>query len=83
VVRLTPETDHRELIATIPDVFARQPQMKFASGAPVELDPAATADDVITLRPTADLTPGEYLVFKFVSGQPWLIEGYAFEVGTT
>jgi len=83
VVRLTPQTDHRELIATIPDVFARDPRMRFASGAPVELDPAITADDVITLRPTADLTPGEYLVFKIVSGQSWLIEGYAFEVGTT
>jgi hypothetical protein len=83
VVRLTPQTDHRELIATIPDVFAREPRMTFASGAPVALDPATTADDVVTLRPTADLAAGEYLVFKFVSGQPWLIEGYAFEVGTT
>jgi hypothetical protein len=83
VVRLMPQTDHRELIATIRDVFAREPRMKFASGAPVELESATTADDVVTLRPTADLTPGEYLVYKFVSGQPWLIEGYAFEVGTT
>lgn len=82
VVRLTAETDHRELIATIPDVFAREPRLTFASGAPVVLDPAATADDVVTLRPTADLSPGEYLVFKFVSGQSWLIEGYTFEVGT-
>jgi hypothetical protein len=83
VVRLTPQTDHRELIATIPDMFAREPRMMFPSGAPIALDPATTADDVITLRPTADLAPGEYLVFRFVSGQPWLIEGYAFEVGTT
>jgi hypothetical protein len=83
VVRLTPQTNRRELIATIRDVFARQPRMTFASGAPVELEPATTADDVITLRPTADLTPGEYLVFKFVPGQLWLIEGYAFEVGAT
>jgi hypothetical protein len=82
VVRLTPQTDHRELIATIPDVFAREPRITYASGAPVALDPAATADDVVTLRPMADLAPGEYLVFKFVSGQDWLIEGYAFEVGT-
>jgi hypothetical protein len=82
VVRLTPQTDHRELIATIPDVFARAPRLTFASGAAVALDPAATADDVVTLRPTADLAPGEYLVFKFASGQPWLIEGYTFEVGT-
>jgi len=80
VVRLTPQTDHRELIATIPDVFAREPRLTFASGAPVRLDPAAAADDVVTLRPTADLPPGEYLVFKTVSTQPWLIEGYAFEV---
>ncbi|MGA3188045.1 MAG: hypothetical protein ABSF22_13130 [Bryobacteraceae bacterium] len=83
VVRLVPQTDHRELIATIPDVFAREPRMRFASGAPTELDVAATADDVITLRPVADLTPGEYLIFKFVSGQLWLIEGYAFELGAT
>jgi hypothetical protein len=83
VVRLTPQTDRRELIATIPDVFAREPRMTFASGAPVELDPATTADDVVTLRPRADLAPGEYLVFKIVSGQPWLIEGYAFEVGAS
>jgi hypothetical protein len=83
VVRLTPQTDYRELIATIRDVFAREPRMKFASGAPVELDPATTADDVVTLRPRADLAPGEYLVFKFMPGHPWLIEGYAFEVGTT
>jgi len=83
MVRLTPETDHRELIATIPDVFAREPRMTFASGAPVKLEPANPADDVVTLRPTADLAPGEYLVFKFVSDQPWLIEGYAFEIGTT
>jgi hypothetical protein len=83
VVRLTPQTDRRELIATIRDVFAREPHLTFASGAPVELDPATTADDVVTLRPTADLTPGEYLVFKFVQGQLWLIEGYAFEVGAS
>jgi hypothetical protein len=83
VVRLTAQTDHRELFATIRDVFARQPRMTFTSGAPVELDPSVTADDVVTLRPTADLTPGEYLVIKFVPGQPWLIEGYAFEVGAT
>jgi len=83
VLRLTPQTDHRELIATIPDVLASRPRMTFASGAPLELDTDTTADDVVTLRPTADLTPGEYLVFKFVSGQPWLIEGYAFEVGAT
>jgi hypothetical protein len=83
VVRLTPRTDYRELIATIRDVFAREPRMTFASGAPVGLDPATTADDVVTLRPTADLTPGEYLVIKFVPGQPWLIEGYEFEVGAT
>ncbi len=82
VVRLTPQTDRRELVGTIRDVFARAPRMTFASGAPVDLDPAATADDVVTLRPTADLAPGEYLVFKFDSAQPWLIEGYAFEVGT-
>jgi hypothetical protein len=82
VVRLTPQTDYRELLATIPDVFAREPRLRFASGAPVALDPAATADDVVTLRPRADLAPGEYLVFKFVPGQAWLIEGYAFEVGT-
>ena len=82
VVRMTPQTDYRELIATIPDVFAREPRMTFASGAPVGLDPATTAEDVVTLRPTADLAPGEYLVFKLVSGQPWLIEGYTFEVGT-
>jgi hypothetical protein len=83
VVRLTPQTDRRELIATIRDVFAREPRMKFASGAPVDLDPANMADDVITLRPTADLAPGEYLVFRFAPGQPWVIEGYAFEVGVT
>jgi hypothetical protein len=82
VVRLTPQTDHRELITTVPDMFAREPRMTFASGAPIALDPAATADDVVTLRPTADLMPGEYLVYKFVSGQAWLIEGYTFEVGT-
>lgn len=82
VVRLTPQTDYRELVATIPDMFAREPRMTFASGPPVVLDPATAAGDVVTLRPAADLTPGEYLVFKFVSGQPWLIEGYTFEVGT-
>jgi hypothetical protein len=83
VVRLTPQSDQRELVATIPDVFSREPRMKFASGAPVEMDPAIAADDVVTLRPSADLTPGEYLVFRFAPGQPWVIEGYAFAVGTT
>ena len=82
VVRLTPQTDRRELTATISDVFAREPRLTFSSGAPVALDPATTADDVVTLRPTADLPPGEYLVFKFDSAQPWLLEGYTFEVGT-
>ena len=80
VVRLTPQTNDRELIATVPDVFARVPRLKPDLGAPVRVDAAKTADDVVTLRPTADLTPGEYLVFRFVSDQPWLIEGYAFEV---
>lgn len=83
VVRLTPQADHRELIATIPDVFANIPRLKFSSGAPVALDTAATADDVVTLRPIADLAPGEYLVFRFDSAQPWLIEGYTFEVEST
>jgi hypothetical protein len=83
VVRLTPQTNYRELIATIRDVFASELRLKYASGPPVALDPATTADDVITLRPTADLAPGEYLVFKLVPGQPWVIEGYAFEVGVT
>jgi hypothetical protein len=82
VVRLTPQTDRRELIGSIRNMYASVPRMTFASGEPVELDPATTADDVVTLRPTADLTPGEYLVFKFDSAQPWLIEGYAFEVGS-
>jgi hypothetical protein len=80
VVRLTPAPDHRELAATIQDVFSRDPRMKFASGTPAELDAATTAADVVTLRPTIDLAPGEYLIFKLVPGQPWLIEGYAFEV---
>jgi len=82
LVRLTTEQNDRELVATIPDALANPPRIRFASGAPVALDPATTADDVVTLRPTADLTPGEYIVFKFVSGQSWLIEGYAFEIGT-
>lgn len=73
VIRLAPVTDHRELIATIPDVFASEPRLMFASGAPVELDPTHPAGDVLTLHPRADLAPGEYLVFKFVSSQPWLI----------
>ncbi len=38
VLRLAPQVDHRELIATVPDVFASQPQMTFTSGAPVGLD---------------------------------------------
>jgi hypothetical protein len=83
IVRLSAQTDHRELVGTISDVFAREPRLIFASGAPVPVDPSATADDVVTLRPTADLAPGEYLIFRFVVDQPWLIEGYAFEVSTT
>ena len=83
VVRLTPEANQRELMATIPDVFAREPRMTFVSGAPVELSPNNAADDVVMLQPAADLTPGEYLVFRIVPGQSWLIEGYAFEVGAT
>jgi hypothetical protein len=83
VVRLTPQTDHRELIGTIPDMFASEPRMTFSSGPPVDVNLAPTADDVLTLRPAADLAPGEYLVFKFVSGQSWLLEGYTFEVGAT
>lgn len=83
VLRLTPQVDHRELTATVPDVFANQPRMTFTSGEPEALDLAAPADDVVTLRPTADLAPGEYMVFKFVSGQPWLIQGYAFEIRAT
>jgi hypothetical protein len=82
MVRLTPQTDDRELITTIPDVFATLPRIKFASGAPVGLESTLTAEDVVTLRPTADLTPGQYLVFRFVSDQTWVIEGYAFELGT-
>jgi hypothetical protein len=57
--------------------------MTFASGAPVELHSVTTAEDVVALQPIADLTPGSYLVFKLVPGQPWLLESYAFEVGTT
>jgi hypothetical protein len=83
VVRLMPQTDYRELIATIPDAFAREPRLNFSTGTPVQLDAATTADDVLTLRPMADLPPGEYLVFRFISGQPWVVEGYAFEVGAT
>lgn len=83
VVRLTQQKDDRELIGQIRDVFAMQPTMKFASGDPVALEPTMTADDVVTLRPAVDLTPGPYLVFKIVSGQSWLIEGYAFQIGTT
>jgi hypothetical protein len=81
VVRLTQDKDDRELITTIPDVLANRPRITFAAGPPVVVDATTTADDVVTLRPTADLTPGSYLVFKFASGQPWIIEGYAFEVG--
>jgi hypothetical protein len=83
VVRLTSQTADRELRATIPDVLASLPRIKFASGAPVQLEPSSTAEDVVTLRATADLAPGQYLVFKFVSDQPWVIEGYAFELRTT
>lgn len=83
VVRLMPQKDERELITTVPDVFASQPRMTFVSGAPVELHSVATAEDVVALQPTADLTPGSYLVFKLVPGQPWLLESYAFELGTT
>ena len=66
-----------------PDVFANITSSEVLSGAPVALDTAATADDVVTLRPIADLAPGEYLVFRFDSAQPWLIEGYTFEVEST
>ena len=83
VVKLTPQTNERELIATIPDVLASVPRIKFASGAPVQLESSMRADDVVTLQCPADLAPGQYLVFKFASGQPWIIEGYAFELGTT
>ena len=83
MVRLTPQANDRELIATIPDVFATLPRLKFSSGAPVALESSLTADDVVTLRSTADLKPGPYLVFKIVSGQSWVIEGYAFELGAS
>jgi len=83
VMRLASGADRREAIARIPDVLAHSPTMSFDFGNPVPLDPAATADDVLTLRPAADLAPGEYLVFKWVPGQQWLIQGFPFTVGTT
>ena len=83
MVRLTALTNDRELVATIPDVFASLPRLKFSSGPPVALESSVTAEDVVTLRSTADLKPGPYLVFKIVSGQSWIIEGYAFELGAT
>jgi hypothetical protein len=83
ILRLTPQSDRRELTARVPDVFARQPRLTFDTGSPIELEPTASADDVLTLRPAADLTPGEYLVFKMAPGQSWLLEGYTFDIGTT
>lgn len=80
VVRLTQQKDDRALIGQIKDVFALQPTMKFASGDPIALDATMTADDVVTMRLPADLTPGQYLVFRVASGQSWVIEGYAFEI---
>jgi hypothetical protein len=82
IMRLNMGPDRREAIAHIPDVFARQQKLIFNTGDPVRLDPTSAASDVLTLRPAADLAPGQYLVFKTVPGQPWLIQGYAFEVGS-
>lgn len=83
LLRLSPQTNYRELIARVPDVFADQPRMKFDFGAPMELEPSRVAGDVLTLRPGVDLPSGEYLVGKFTPGPSWIIEGYTFEVGTT
>ena len=83
VMRLSAGANRREAIARIPDALANAPTMSFDFGNPVRLDPAATANDVLTLRPAADLAPGEYLVFKWVPGQQWLIQGFPFTVGTT
>jgi len=83
LVRMTSEIDHREILAHVPDLFAKQARMSFDSGSPVPLEVTSTAADVVSLRPTVDLAPGEWLLFRFVDSSPWLMEGYAFEVGTT
>jgi hypothetical protein len=83
VMRLAAGADRREAIASIPDALSHTPTVTFDTGEPVKLVPTATAGDVVTLRPAADLAPGEYLVYKLVPGQSWLIEGYTFEVGAT
>jgi hypothetical protein len=83
ILPLASGADHREAVARIPDALAHQPTMSFQFGEPVKLEPTAAAADVLTLRPAADLSPGEYLVFRWVPGQPWLIEAYPFDVGTT
>jgi hypothetical protein len=81
VLRLQAGADRREAITKIPDALSHRRTMSFQYGDPVNLEPTVTAADVVTLRPTADLTPGEYMVFKWVPGQQWLIQGFTFQVG--
>src|SRR5579862_4895194 len=84
VVRLSADANHRALVVRTPDALGsgKSSKVKFDSGDPVRLIPTAAADDVVTLRPETDLAPGEYLVFKTVPGQSFMIQGFEFQVGT-
>jgi hypothetical protein len=83
LLRLTTKNDSRELRTMIPDAFALLRSMEFEAGERIELESTAVAEDVLRLRPAAELAPGEYLLFKWVPGQRWLVVGYAFGVGAT
>ncbi len=83
LLRLIARRDHRELQTMIPDVFSFSRRVEFEAGERLDLEAAALAADVLRLRPASELAPGEYLLFKWVPGQQWLIVGYEFRVGTT
>ena len=81
MLRLKPGTDHREFSMRIPDALSYNRKAVYDSGPPMPVEATVNASDVVTLRPSADLMPGQYLLFRLAPGQDWFIEGYAFEVG--
>jgi len=77
LVRAVTKADHRELLMPISRNFQEWAQFRPADVAGMELQ--AVAADIVTVKPLADLKPGEYvLASAFEPGARWIRLGYDF-----
>jgi hypothetical protein len=77
LVRAVPKVEYRELRMPISRNFREWAHFRAEDIPDIELQPAAA--DVVTVKPLADLKPGEYALASIIEpGSHWIRIGYDF-----